>query len=386
MMDARRPMSPATTPFLSYSANNEDVILNRLFGMQESGFFVDVGAAHPRFENDTRALYDRGWRGINIEPTAGFFAELAQDRPEDTNLNVAVSDRIGEIILHEVVGTGLSTCNADEAARAAGKGFEVVQRTVPVTTLRKILADADVPVIDVLKVDVEGLEYEVLTSNDWSSFRPRIVIAECTYPESPVRRENGVTEYLGGHGYRHVYFDGLNDFYAEQSFVVPAGTFDRPPNVFDRFEPLVQHELRIARDGLASQLQKARQEQENAAVHISSLTSELEASRAHVSALEGELGDLRSKHHRALVGLQAHATDLKGAREELIALRERGQALAAQMEAMAMHYLRAEHPPAVSASVAIAASPSRPWNIRRVARALSRPRRTLRILMGRSPE
>ncbi|HLB99326.1 MAG TPA: FkbM family methyltransferase, partial [Acetobacteraceae bacterium] len=66
--------------FVSYSANYEDVILNRVFGSRNSGFYIDVGAAHPLYENDTRALYDRGWRGINIEPNATFYRELVAER------------------------------------------------------------------------------------------------------------------------------------------------------------------------------------------------------------------------------------------------------------------------------------------------------------------
>ena len=118
-----------------YSANHEDVILNRVFGGRNCGFYVDVGAAHPLFENDTKALYDRGWRGTNIEPNPAFFHELMAQRPGDRNINAAVSDAPGEITYHEVVGTGLSTCDPDEADRAAAKGFEVVQYPVTAVTL-----------------------------------------------------------------------------------------------------------------------------------------------------------------------------------------------------------------------------------------------------------
>ena len=52
--------------FTSYSLNFEDVILHRLFPVNQTGFYVDAGAGHPRFENDTFSLYQRGWRGINI--------------------------------------------------------------------------------------------------------------------------------------------------------------------------------------------------------------------------------------------------------------------------------------------------------------------------------
>src|SRR5262249_38822514 len=156
----RRELTVATRgPFISYSTNFEDVILNRVFQGQDRGFFVDVGAAHPVFENDLKALYDRGWRGINVEPIVAFFRELAAQRPEDRNLNVAVSQSAGEIVVHEVVGTGLSTCDPASMEHARQQGYEVIPRTISTLPLRNILTEAEAPKdIGVLKVDVEGLE------------------------------------------------------------------------------------------------------------------------------------------------------------------------------------------------------------------------------------
>jgi hypothetical protein len=51
------------------------------------------GAGHPHFKNDTFLLYQRGWRGINIEPDYGFHAALMEERPRDINLRVVLSDR-----------------------------------------------------------------------------------------------------------------------------------------------------------------------------------------------------------------------------------------------------------------------------------------------------
>ena len=50
--------------------------------------------AHTRQSENIRsakAFYDRGWRGINIEPVASLFAGFVADRPDDLNLQVAVA-------------------------------------------------------------------------------------------------------------------------------------------------------------------------------------------------------------------------------------------------------------------------------------------------------
>jgi hypothetical protein len=105
---------------------------------------------------------------------------------------------------------------------------------VPVSTLAHILLEAGAPAVDLLKVDVEGMEERVLAGNDWEHFRPKVILVEATFPESPDRRSTNVQPFLEAQGYRHAYFDGLNDFYLERGFDV-GNAFALPPNVFDGF-------------------------------------------------------------------------------------------------------------------------------------------------------
>jgi hypothetical protein len=96
-------------PFISYAQNYEDVILWRALRDVEKGFYVDVGAADPQEWSVTRAFYDRGWSGINIEPLDEYFDKLTQARPRDINLRVALGRAAGRRTLHTIAGTGLST-------------------------------------------------------------------------------------------------------------------------------------------------------------------------------------------------------------------------------------------------------------------------------------
>lgn len=229
--------------FVSFSANCEDVMLRRLFQATPSGFYVDVGAAHPIFENDTRALNLAGWRGVNVEPNQEFLVELQRVRPDDVNLGVVLSDQPGELMFYEIPGTGLSTLDADQAQRLMATGREVRPRPVAVQTLAHVLEQSDAPkTFELLKIDVEGAEYAVLSGNDWSRFRPRVIIAEATFPESPERRDDKVRQFLREVGWRHVWFDGLNDWFLAEDFQPPAGAFAAPPNIFDNFMTRVHAE------------------------------------------------------------------------------------------------------------------------------------------------
>ena len=283
-------------PMLSYSANFEDVILHRIFGGQAEGFYVDVGAAHPLMENDTKALYDRGWTGVNVEPNPALFAELARDRPRDRNLNLALADAPGELDYFEVVGTGLSTLDPAEAARCAEARREVVRHRVRTATLAEVLAEAAPVTIDLLKVDVEGFEERVLAGNDWARFRPRVVLVEATYPETPRRRETGIEAMLGGHGYRRAYFDGLNDFYVERRFRGVDSAFDLPPNVFDDFVPYQLPDLRRHAAALGTQLANTER---HAAAGQAALEARLADMERHVAAGQEALReqDARARRH-----------------------------------------------------------------------------------------
>jgi FkbM family methyltransferase len=231
-----RPVSDRKAPFVSFSANFEDVILQRLFNGCHDGFFVDVGAQHPDLSNDTYALHKSGWRGINVEPSQPYHQRLQEERPEDVNLCVALSDKARkEISFFEAENSGCSTCDPQEAKRQSLQGQAFVERKVAVTTLRDILGKTTPKSFELLKVDVEGFEEKVLDGNDWERFRPKVVLVEATYPNSPERRPTSILGKMQARGYRHAHFDGLNDFYLDRTFIAPEGAF-LPPNVFDNFE------------------------------------------------------------------------------------------------------------------------------------------------------
>src|SRR5262245_26240484 len=121
--------------FVSYAQNQEDVMLYRALREVERGFYIDVGAQDPIIDSVTKAFYERGWHGINIEPNEEYFEKLQSQRPHDLNLATVVGREAGLIGFYEVAHTGLSTTNAEYAARHAEAGYEVMCREVSCTTL-----------------------------------------------------------------------------------------------------------------------------------------------------------------------------------------------------------------------------------------------------------
>lgn len=231
---------------ISYAQNFEDVILGRVFRHQKQGFYVDIGAWDPVDDSVTKHFYDRGWSGVNVEPVRPLYAKFLKQRPRDVNLCIAVGSQEGMTDFIEWEGTGLSTVTERfdvEQLRAAG--YKRTLRQVRMTTLANIYSQHCKGTIDFLKVDVEGLEKQVLESGDWTAFRPRVVVVEAIKPiipgDDPIPFTPTWDEWepiLLENGYSFALFDGLNRFYYRNEEPALAPLLRVPANVRDGFVPV----------------------------------------------------------------------------------------------------------------------------------------------------
>lgn len=199
---------------LSHAQNREDLVLAGLLKSVGTGFYVDVGANHPEHDSVTLLFYERGWNGINVEPNPELHALLCQRRPRDVNVATGLASAPGTLRLRCYTDLhGLSTFSRQaQASMAADRpGARFVDLNCQVTTLALLLQRhrADGPV-HFLKIDVEGLELEVLTGNDWVRFRPWVLCIERTLDRG---RHAAIGALLEAHGYRSVFHDGVNDFW-----------------------------------------------------------------------------------------------------------------------------------------------------------------------------
>ena len=224
--------------FVSYAQNFEDVLLWRALGHLPAGFYIDVGASHPDIDSVTRAFYDRGWHGLNIEPTQTAHRRLAAARPRDLNLRLALAAQPGRQTFYAVEGadSGLSTLDPAAVARYRALGMAVTETPIETATLAAICRDHAPPDIHFLKIDVEGAERDVLAGADFTTHRPWIILAEATAPMSTAETHAVWEPILLAAEYRFAWFDGLNRFYiAAERHAQLAPAFRTPPNIFDNF-------------------------------------------------------------------------------------------------------------------------------------------------------
>ncbi|MGH8354226.1 MAG: FkbM family methyltransferase [Pseudomonas sp.] len=222
--------------FISYSQNFEDIRLWRALKFFENGFYVDVGANDPTIDSVTRAFYERGWSGINIEPVQQFHNALCLHRPNDTNLQCAAGDAEETRAFYDIPGTGLSTMDAGIARGHKEAGYEVQSRTVSSRTLTSICEEHVRGAIHFLKIDVEGHEESVLRGMDFKRWRPWIILIE-----TPFNRDQRWEKIITDASYHFVQFDGLNSFYLADEHLHLMGAFETPPSYLDNFQLCYGH-------------------------------------------------------------------------------------------------------------------------------------------------
>lgn len=185
----------------SYSQEGEDLMLYRIFEGRKTGFYVDIGCHHPfRFSN-SYLFYKLGWRGICVDPLPGTKALFNKWRPEDIAIECGVSAEKGKlnyIMFNEPALNTFDSNMAEERNRI--KGYNIInKKDISVNTLSSLLNELlpkDIKDIDFFTIDVEGLDLDVLISNDWKNFKPQVIVAECLKSELNMIAFNDVTIYL----------------------------------------------------------------------------------------------------------------------------------------------------------------------------------------------
>lgn len=220
---------------VSYAQNFEDVMLWRALGHISNGYYIDVGAQDPVVDSVSLVFYEKGWRGLHVEPTPYYAELLRQQRPGDTVVQAAIGNGPAEITFFEIPHTGISTADASIAEQHRQRGFDVHEISVHCISLSAIFKSCSSSEIHWLKIDVEGFERQVLSSWGKSKTRPWIVVVESTLPLTQTQSHASWEPVLLGYGYEPVYFDGLNRYYLSVAHLDLKAAFDTPPNVFDDF-------------------------------------------------------------------------------------------------------------------------------------------------------
>jgi len=189
-----------------FSQDGEDFLLQKYFGKTESGFYVDVGSAHPINASNSYLFYLKGWRGICIDATPGLNDTYQKHRPEDLFFNAYVGKDSGTrefyIFNEPFLNTG-SRQRREFLQNKTNYKFQKVE-LIKQLSLQEIL-NKNVPPnkkIEFMSLDVEEGEMAVLESNDWTRFRPQVIVMEVLQENREKIGENPASHFLKRQGYR----------------------------------------------------------------------------------------------------------------------------------------------------------------------------------------
>lgn len=163
---------------ISYSFNAVDLIIDHMFKDKNKGFYLDVGSQHPISNNNTYLLFKRGWNGINIDLDLKNIELFNISRPNDINLNLAISSNIAEKDLyfyHDKSPINTLDKNVSNFQKADVKEIKTIKTTTLDITLQKLNFNDQ---IDYMNLDVEGHEVDIFKGFNLSKYKPKVISVE----------------------------------------------------------------------------------------------------------------------------------------------------------------------------------------------------------------
>jgi FkbM family methyltransferase len=199
---------------ISYSQFGEDLFLTHLLGYEKTdGVYVDIGCYHPISYSNTYIFYQRGWSGLVIDPNRAWAPDWHRYRPRDKFVNCAISSKPGRnaFLVDPTHPACSHLLNSDAGTDVTGhQGVTSVDARRMDDVLQNHLGPRK---IDLLTIDCEGHDLDVLSTNDFSLWRPTVIAVEdmTMSPDSPI------CAFLDGHGYDCKAYIGLTKIFRSRS-------------------------------------------------------------------------------------------------------------------------------------------------------------------------
>ena len=207
-------------------------LLERYLGRRQDGVFVEIGGFDGVHASNTWGLAERGWRGLYVEPIPQF-AELCRAHhrahPAVDVLEMGVAAPGCDAVDLTVAGP-LTTGSGDlaQAYRETAWSRDALEGatslTVPAVTADAVL-DSWLPsaggTLDVLVIDVEGMEAAVFAGLSLDRWRPTMLVVELmdNHPDFAHAHAQSAQLYaeILAQGYVVVYKTSLNTVFVERS-------------------------------------------------------------------------------------------------------------------------------------------------------------------------
>jgi len=212
-----------------YSIYGEDAIIMGLLdrytmhtGQQLKLSYVDIGAWRPIKGSNTYFLYKNGSTGTVIEPNPHFNRLWKSVRPRDKYLSIGCgNEKFANLqIFHPSAAS--NTFNTKFAKEIIdSQAHEVTQiLEVPLRSLGEIISGhvASFQQPFMLDIDIEGMDYEVVSSYDFpNGFRPVIILIEDKPPVGDSTDSHMIQNFLASKRYKLIARTVVTAVYIDES-------------------------------------------------------------------------------------------------------------------------------------------------------------------------
>ena len=191
-----------------YSQIGQDKwVLEKVFPGVKDGFFLDVGSADGTRLSNTKALEERGWTGLCIDP----FPTNMQGRSCQMVKEVVFSKAGVRMTFQASGDVGGIT---DTLGLWKGRAMQAPSVELTTTTLRDILERNKAPrYIHFISLDIEGAELEALKGFPFDTHKVGAFAIEHNF-EEPKRTQ--IHELLRQQGYKHAHAWEQDDFFVPE--------------------------------------------------------------------------------------------------------------------------------------------------------------------------
>lgn len=170
----------------SYAQSGEDRIISFIFDWIQikSPTYLDIGAHHSSWLSNTYLFYKNGSSGVCIEPDPVLFSEIKRMRKRDVCLNVGVSFDSQDVAdFYVMTSRSLNTFSREDALRCQETqnfGNQKIEKViqVPLWTVNRVMKEHLPAGVNLVSVDVEGLDFEIIKSFDFETYQPEVFCVE----------------------------------------------------------------------------------------------------------------------------------------------------------------------------------------------------------------
>ena len=202
---------------VSWSQFGEDLLM-KAFLPEAVGTYVEIGAGHPTHLSNSFFFYQEGWRGLLVEPNPALIELLHKHRDRDAVLGALIGTSKASRSYYQFESWPLSTTDVKRVLELRDQGVAPISLTsLPVRSLASLELAASPLEPAFLSIDVEGADLDVLTSNDWTAYRPRVICVE--ERDAATSDTTGVASLLSAQGYQFVSRAIVSSIYVHEDYL-----------------------------------------------------------------------------------------------------------------------------------------------------------------------